>query len=167
MSQKRIHDSTKQPKRTMRRLKLRTKIRTLKRMVQHMRPEFLIPNVREGAYRMFIFIFFKCYFLIMEMSLKVQYLSLKCCPQHGGWRWQPLIAQVLAGKSKAIRPCTTAYNWLKLQRNIIAYLMRCWKCCPPSATQFWHVFRKCSCTLIISISEISVNFTHDTCFHFF
>ena len=34
----------------------------------------------------------------------IQCLSLKCHQQHGGWRWQPLISQVPAGKSKAIPP---------------------------------------------------------------
>ena len=34
----------------------------------------------------------------------IQCLYLKCRPQHGGWRWQPLIAQVPAGKSKPFSP---------------------------------------------------------------
>ena len=34
----------------------------------------------------------------------VQCLLLKCCLQHGSWQCQPLIAQLLAGKSKAVPP---------------------------------------------------------------
>ena len=53
----------------------------------------------------------------------VQCRSLRCCPQHGGWRWQPLITQVPASKSKADPCCMVAYNWVKLQRKIITFLI--------------------------------------------
>ena len=64
----------------------------------------------------------------------IQCLSLKCRPQHGSWWWQPLIAQVLAGKSKAITPVHGSLQLSKISKknNHIPYNMRCWKCCPPS-----------------------------------
>ena len=52
----------------------------------------------------------------------VQCLSLKCRPQHGGWWCQPLIAQVPAGKSKAIPPLH-GVQLSKLKKKIIAYLI--------------------------------------------
>ena len=83
-----------------------------------------------------------------SVFLIVQCLSLKCRPQHGGWQWQPLIAQVPAGKSKAMLPLHGGLQLSKITKknNHIPYSMRCWKCCPPSSTHFWQLFRKCSFT---------------------
>ena len=77
-----------------------------------------------------------------------------CHPQHGSWQWQ--LRSRLANLKQYLRS-TAAYNWVKLQREIknhAPYNMRCWKCCPPSSTHFWHLFRKCAFTWINWISEI-------------
>ena len=37
---------------------------------------------------------------------------------------------------------------------MVPYNMRCWKCCPPSSTHFWRLFRKYAFTQINSISQI-------------
>ena len=89
------------------------------------------------------------------LCLILQCLSLKCCPQHGAWRWQPLIAQIPAGKSKATLPLHDGLQFSRITKknNHIPCNMRCWKCCPPSSTHFWHLFRKCAFTQINSISE--------------
>ena len=80
--------------------------------------------------------------------------SLKCCPHNGGRWWQPLIAQVPAGKSKTIPTLHIAvYNTVKLQTKIITYGMRYFKCCPPSSTYFWHHLRNCAFTCIYSSSK--------------
>ena len=50
-------------------------------------------------------------------------LFAKCHLQHGSWQWQPLIAQVPAENRKHYPRCTVAYNWVKLQRKIIMYLI--------------------------------------------
>ena len=83
-------------------------------------------------------------------------LSLKCRLQHGGWQWQSLITQVLAGKSKAITPLLGTLQLSKISKksNHAPYNMRCWKCCPPSSTHFWHLIRKYAFTRINSVSEI-------------
>ena len=90
--------------------------------------------------------------------MDIQCLPLKCCPQHSGRRWQPLIAQILAGKLKAIPPLHGSLQLSKITKKnnhvSVPYNMRCWKCCPPSSTHFWHLFRKCAFTQINSISEI-------------
>ena len=81
---------------------------------------------------------------------------LKCRSQHGGWRWQPLIVQVLASKSKAIPPLHGILQLSKITKknNRLPYDMRCWKCSPPSSTHFWHLFfRKCEFTRFNSISK--------------
>ena len=52
-------------------------------------------------------------FLSRKIILCIQCLSLKYRPQHGGWRWEPLIAQVPACKSKAIPPL---HGGLKLSK---------------------------------------------------
>ena len=87
---------------------------------------------------------------------KVQCFLLKCCPKHDSWQGQPLIAQVLAGKSKAIPPLHGGLQLRKItnKNNHVPYNMRCWKCCPPSSTHFWHPFRKYAFTWINSVSEI-------------
>ena len=93
----------------------------------------------------------------MVLMLIIQCLSLKCRPQHGGWQWQLLIAQVPAGKSKAVPPLHRGLQLSKITKknnHVVPYNMRCWKCCPPSSTHFWHLFRKCAFTRINSISEI-------------
>ena len=84
---------------------------------------------------------------------KIQCFSLKCPSQHIGW--QPLIAQVPAGKLKATPPLHGGLQLSKISKknNHVLYNMRCWKC-PPSSTHFWHLFRKCSFTWINSVSEI-------------
>ena len=89
---------------------------------------------------------------------RIEYLQCfpKCRLQHGGWRGQPLIVQVPAGKSKAI---PLLYSGLQLSKitkinNHVPYNMRCWKYCLPPSTHFWHVFMKCAFTRINSISEI-------------
>ena len=98
------------------------------------------------------------FILTNNMNLNMQCLSLTYRTQHGGWRWQSLIVQFQGSKSKAVPRCIAAYNWVKLQRKIIMYryliTWGCWKCCPPSSTHFWHLFRKCAFTWIKSISEI-------------
>ena len=69
--------------------------------------------------------------------------------------WQPLIAQVLAGKSKAIPLLRGSLQLSKITKknNHMPYNMRCWKWVSFS-THFWHLFRKCAFTQINSISEI-------------
>ena len=91
---------------------------------------------------------------ITNWHSKVQCLSHKCHLQNGSWRWQPLIAQVPAGKSKAILPLHVGSQLSKFTKknNHVPYNMK-WKCCPPSSIQFWHLFRKCAFTRINSISE--------------
>ena len=42
----------------------------------------------------------------------------------------------------------------KKKKNHVPYNMRCWKCCPPSSTDIWHLFRKCAFTCINPVSEI-------------
>ena len=77
------------------------------------------------------------------------------CPQHGSWWLQPLLAQVLPGKSEAIPPLHDS-PWLSKitkKNNHIPYNMR-WKCCPLSSTHFWHLFKKCAFTWINSIAKI-------------
>ena len=94
----------------------------------------------------------RCVFIY---NLNVQYLSFKSLPQHDSWRWHPLIAQVLAGKSKAMPQLHSSLQSSKntKKNNQVPYNMRCWKCCPSSSTHFWHLFRKCAFTQIDSISE--------------
>ena len=69
-----------------------------------------------------------------------QCLLLKCRPQYGSWRWQPLIAQIPAGKLKAIPPLHGSVQLSKItnKNNPVPYNMRCWKC-PPSSTHFWQL----------------------------
>ena len=69
-------------------------------------------------------------------------------PAHGGWRWQLLISQFPAGKSKAIPSLHSGLQLSKITKknDNIPYNMRCWKCCPPSYTHFCHHFRKCAFT---------------------
>ena len=83
-------------------------------------------------------------------------LSLKCRLQHGGWQWQSLITQVLAGKSKAISSLHGSLQLSKITKesNHIPYNIRCWKCCPPSSTHFWLLFSNSAFTWINSISKI-------------
>ena len=78
-----------------------------------------------------------------------------CRPQRGGWRWQPLNAQVPAGKSKAIPSLHGDLKFSKFTKknNHSPYNMRCWKCCL-SSTHFWNLFRKCAFTRINSFSEV-------------
>ena len=88
-------------------------------------------------------------------TVGIQCLSLKCRSQHCGWRWQPQIAQLPAGKSKAIPPLHGGLQLSKIikKNNHIPYNTRCWKCNPPSATHFRHFLqemRKQSISLLIT-----------------
>ena len=87
--------------------------------------------------------------------LFLQCLSRKCCLQRGGWWWQSLIAQVPAGKSKAIPMLHDGLQLSKITKknNHVPYNMRYWKY-PLSSIHFWHLFRKCVFTRINSISEM-------------
>ena len=78
----------------------------------------------------------------------IQCLLLKCCLKNNGWRWEPLIAQVPAGKSKAEPPLHVSLQLSKIikKNNHVPYNLRCWKCCPPSSKHFWHLFGKCAFT---------------------
>ena len=76
-----------------------------------------------------------------------------------------LIAQIPAGKSKTIPPLHGGLQLSKIAKknNHVPYNMRCWKCCLPSSTHFWHLVRKSAFTRISN----TVNFTPDTCLQFF
>ena len=92
----------------------------------------------------------------------MQCFPLTCRPQHGCQWWQPLTAQIPACKLKEVHPLHGGLQLSKITKknNHIPYNMRCWKCCPPSSTHFWHLFRKCAFTCINSISGIkSISFT--------
>ena len=93
---------------------------------------------------------------ILLSSFFVQSFLLKCRLQHSSQWWQPLIAQVPAGKLKATPPWHGGLQLSKITKknNHVPYNMRCWKCCPPSSTHFWHLFRKRAFTCIKSSSEI-------------
>ena len=63
------------------------------------------------------------------------------------------------GPSRQIKTNTLLLGGLQLSKitkknTHVPYNMRCWKCCPPSSTHFWHLFRKCAFTWVNSISEI-------------
>ena len=71
-------------------------------------------------------------------TLYIQCFPLKCLPQHGGWRGQPLIAQVATGKSKAIPQLHGSLQLSKITKknNHVPYNVRCWKC----LSSFIHSF---------------------------
>ena len=63
------------------------------------------------------------------------------------------------GTGQQIESNTPLHRGLQLSKitkknNHVPYNMRSWKCCPPSSTHFWHLFRKCAFTRINSSSEI-------------
>ena len=63
------------------------------------------------------------------------------------------------GPGRQIESNTPLHDILQLSKitkknNHVPYNMRCWRLCPPSATYFWHLFRKCTFTQINSISDI-------------
>ena len=91
----------------------------------------------------------------------LQCFSLKCRPQHGGWRWQPLIAQVPTGKLKAIPPLHGSLQLSKITKknNHLSYNVRYWKCCPLLPTHFWNLFRNVHLHGFINFRN-TVNFTY-------